>query len=231
MPPASWPSSCSREGSLARRVTSARGQVGALEQAALDRERVGVLARRTSSSTFAATAGSPLTHARPVGPVEVGQQRLAAGVAGGAARERVLDDRVLGLGRRAARVAQLRHLLHGQAAEVGREDGVRGREALGELRDRLGLLVLGLSGSPPSCLRPRGRAGARGARRDAAVSSPTSHGSPRAGGLRRPVPPPWVFGRVVSAVRALGGGLLEDVGRGWCGWCRPGCPGPSSGRW
>ena len=67
------------------------------------------------------------------------EQRLAPGVHGGPAGQRVLDHRVLDLGRREAD-AKVRELLDRQPAEVGREDRVGRREALGQLGDRLGLV-------------------------------------------------------------------------------------------
>ena len=225
-PPASWPRSCSREGSAARRWMSSRARLPPSQQPALDGQAVGVLAGEVVERLRGAR-GVALHPDEPAGPVEQRHQRVAAGLGRGPPGQRVLDHLELGPGVPQA-PAQVRHLLDVEAPEVGGQQGLGASQALGERRDDLGLLGAVQVSPPPSC---RPGEGDRGGRRRMAAPSGSARprtGGPWSGRLRGGrAPPPWVFGRCARA-RATPSPPPPPAGC-WCGWCRRGRPGPCSG--
>ena len=137
------------------------GQVGALQEAALDRQRLGVrLGERVER--LRGDGGVAVDPQQAGRAVEVGQQRLAPRLVGRQPRQGVLDDGVLRVGLAKA-VAELRQLLDRETAEVRREDRVDVAQPAGDLGDRRGLLV-SVQWVTSIVLGPGGRAGAMGTR-------------------------------------------------------------------
>ena len=137
------------------------GKVGALQEAALDRQRLGVrLGERVER--LRGDGGVAVDPQQAGRAVQVGQQRLAPRLVGRPPRQGVLDDGVLRVGL-AQPVAELRQLLDREAAEVRREDRVVVAQPAGDLGDRRGLLV-SVQWVTSILLLPRGRAGAMGTR-------------------------------------------------------------------